>query len=121
MALCPRIQKNPDKIIWENPHHPEYDVVSVTPLSHYETPLYSESEVSISKNYLEDYASLKGCAVAAVYYEERKCLLDDELNNTLLMKMPLNWISLDENLLFFEMNIIKKHLYSAVFGVVTIS
>lgn len=63
---------------------PAYDVVSVKPLSHYEVPLsYSGAEVRINRTYLDDYASLKGCAVVAVFYEERRCTSDEELEAVL--------------------------------------
>jgi len=79
-GLCPRTQSGPDKIIWDNLSRPEYDVVSVKPLSHYTVPSsYSGTEVRIARKYLEDYASLKSCAVVSVFYEERRCQLDDEL------------------------------------------
>lgn len=39
--------------------------------------------VKINRQYLEDYASLKNCAVVAVFYEERYCAIDDELEKLL--------------------------------------
>jgi hypothetical protein len=82
-GLCPRLQKTPDKIIWDNLSRPQYGVISVTPLSHYEDLLYSGAEVKIDRQYLEDYASLKNCAVLAVFFEERRCRSDNELEEIL--------------------------------------
>ena len=82
-GLCPRIVKNPDQIIWDNLALPEYDVVNVKPLSHYDYPSCSGCMVKINRQYLEDYASLKNCAVVAVFYEERYCAIDDELEKLL--------------------------------------
>lgn len=78
-GLCPRIVKSSDEIIWDNLALPQYDVLYVKPLSHYEFPTCSGCMVKINKQYLEDYASLKNCAVVAVFYEERYCAIDDEL------------------------------------------
>lgn len=91
-GLCPRVQMDPDRIIWDSPSRPEYDVVSVKPLSHYDFPSYTGTEVRINRRYLEDYSSLKGCAVVAVFYEERRCNLDDELAENLNGK---EWLELE--------------------------
>lgn len=83
-GLCPRVLKNPDRIIWDDLNTPFYDVVSVQPLSHYEIPnSHSKAEVLVNKKYLQDYAGLKKCAVVSVYYEERYCKLDDEIEEFL--------------------------------------
>ncbi len=58
-------------------------MISVTPLSHYDVYSYSGTEVKIDRQYLEDYASLKGCAVVAVFFEERRCSSDGELEEIL--------------------------------------
>lgn len=69
-GLVPRIVSN--EIHWDDPSAPVYDVVKVRPLSIYEVPnKYSRAEVRIARDYLEDYASLKRCALVAVFFEER--------------------------------------------------
>lgn len=79
-GLCPRVQKDPDRIIWDDLSRPQYGVVSVKPLSHYEiSTSHTGTEVKVDRQYLEDYASLKGCAVVAVLYEERRCSSASEL------------------------------------------
>lgn len=82
-GLCPRIVKNPDQIIWDNLALPEYGIVYVKPLSHYDFPSCSGCSIKIDQRYLEDYASLKNCAVIAVFYEERYCGMTDELEKCL--------------------------------------
>lgn len=82
-GLCPRLQKNPDRITWDNLSRPQYGVISVTPLSHYDVYSYSGTEVKIDRQYLEDYASLKSCAVVAVFFEERRCASEAELEQIL--------------------------------------
>ena len=82
-GLCPRVLKDPEQIIWDDLSLPEYDVVCVKPLSHYDFPSNSGCSVKINRQYLEDYASLKNCAVVAVFYEERFSSIDDELEEHL--------------------------------------
>ena len=83
-GLCPRVSKNSDRIIWDDLSKPVYDVVSVKPLSHYEVPNnYSGAEVIVNMKYLQDYASLKNCALVSVFYEERNCELDEEIEEFL--------------------------------------
>ncbi len=80
-GLCPRVTSGPDTIIWDNPGGPDYDVVKVQPLSRFTVPSkHSGAYVTISRQYLEDYASLKGCAVVAVFYEDRHCTSDNDID-----------------------------------------
>jgi hypothetical protein len=65
---------------WDDPRRPTYDVVEVMPQSRYEVPkTYTPAGIRIRRDYLEDYASLKGCSIVAVYYEERYCRDDPEI------------------------------------------
>lgn len=83
-GLCPRVQKDPDRIMWDDLSRPQYEVITVMPLSHYEVfSSHTGTEVKIDRQYLEDYASLKNCAVVAVFYEERRCSSNDELEEIL--------------------------------------
>lgn len=65
-------------VCWDDPQKPVYDVVRA--LSHVDynrkttRPLV---RVTMRRDYLEDYCSLKGCAAVAVYYEERFSAGDD--------------------------------------------
>ena len=66
-GLCPRILRDSEQIIWDDLSLPEYGIISVKPLLHYNFPSHSGCFVTIDKRYLEDYASLKNCAVVAVF------------------------------------------------------
>jgi hypothetical protein len=82
-GLMPRILNN-SCIVWDDPRQPVYDVVEVQPLSSYKAPgTYSRAIVRIDRRYLEDYASLKGCAIVAVFYEKRLSYRDPEVSREL--------------------------------------
>jgi hypothetical protein len=77
--LIPRIT-NDGQILWDDLDGPVYDVVRVTPLSHYTiengcTP----SRVSIRRDYLEDYLNHKTCSAVATYYDERFSMDDPQI------------------------------------------
>ena len=59
-------------VAWDDPRRPVYDVIRAKSHVDYKKkqgcPLVS---VTMRRNYLEDYCSLKKCAAVAVYYEER--------------------------------------------------
>jgi len=77
--LIPRMTKD-GQILWDDLDGPVYDVVRVTPLSHYTTENgCTVSRVSIRKDYLEDYLSHKGCSAVATYCDERFSLDDPEV------------------------------------------
>jgi len=69
--LTPRIMKN-GSISWDDLGRPVYDVVRVNPLSTCSTSSEcTTARVTILREYLEDYLSLKGCAAVATYWDER--------------------------------------------------
>src|SRR6266849_1432271 len=77
--LIPRMTKD-GQILWDDLDGPVYDVVRVTPLSHYTTEKgCTASRISIRKEYLEDYLSHKACSAVATYYDERFSLDDPEV------------------------------------------
>lgn len=82
-GLCPRTLQSPDRIVWDDLSRPQMGVVTVKPLSHYDVYSYSGACVEMSREYLEDYASLKGCALVSVFYEERRCHATDDLKQRL--------------------------------------
>lgn len=69
-GLVPRHLK--DSVSWDDPQGPVYDVVRgrsyVDHSRKIDRPL---AQITMRRDYLEDYCSLKGCAAIAVYYEER--------------------------------------------------
>jgi hypothetical protein len=77
--LIPRVT-NDGQILWDDLDGPVYDVVRVTPLSHYLTESgCTPSRVSIRKDYLEDYLNHKECSALATYYDERFSKNDPEV------------------------------------------
>jgi len=58
------------KIYWDDPSIPRYNVVEVIPASNYTVENGSTlSKVEIEREYLEDYAFLKKCAIVEFYFE----------------------------------------------------
>jgi hypothetical protein len=82
-GLSPRFITSESKILWDDLTKPVHDVVSVKPLSKYSLPQHSGAEVRINRNYVEDFASLKGCALVTVFWEKRWCPDDEELKTLL--------------------------------------
>ena len=83
-GLIPRFINSNEKIVWDDLSKPIYDVVSVKPFSKYSLPKnHSGAEVRINRKYAEDYASLKKCALVAVFYEDRWFKSDQELESLL--------------------------------------
>lgn len=82
-GLMPRFPGD-GRILWDDLSKPAYDVVEVRPVSLFEVPRsHSPAGVRIYRRYLEDFASLKGCAVVAVFYEERFSRDDPDVYNAL--------------------------------------
>lgn len=77
-GLIPRISKD-GRIFWDDPDRLVYDVVRVTPLSTYSTGVSTTARVTVRRDYLEDYLSLKGCAAVATYWDERYSSDDPEV------------------------------------------
>lgn len=70
-GLVPRYLSN-GLVCWDDPRRPAYDVIRAQ--SHVD---YNRKQsrplvrITMKRDYLEDYCSLKQCAAVAVYYEER--------------------------------------------------
>ena len=82
-GLVPRYL-NDGTVCWDDPQKPVYDVVRARSHVDYNgkttRPLV---QVTMRRDYLEDYCSLKGCAAVAVYYEERFSAGDDSFTEVL--------------------------------------
>lgn len=64
-------------VCWDDPQGPVYDVIRAR--SHVNYNQKSQQPLvylTMRRDYLEDYCSLKGCAAVAVYYEERSSTAD---------------------------------------------
>ena len=57
---------------WDNPAEPEYDIAVVDPPSLYEDLRNSEARAVVSRDYLQDYLTLRGMELVQVYYESRR-------------------------------------------------
>jgi len=69
--LIPEVRRD-GTISWHDLDRPVYDVVRVTPLSHFETvDGYTTARVTVLRDYLEDYLSLKRCVAVAAFFDER--------------------------------------------------
>lgn len=81
-GLIPRVEQD-GTIHWDEPANPTPDVLVVKPLSIYEHFHESPSGVTIRREYLQDYASLRQRSVVCVFYE-RWIVDDDEEARSLL-------------------------------------
>ena len=73
------------KNYWDDPSIPRYNVIEVIPTSNYTIDNGSTlSKVEIERDYLEDYAFLKKCAIVEFYFEERWIHNDDPAINSIL-------------------------------------
>lgn len=73
------------KIYWDDPSIPRYNVIEVIPTSNYTIDNGSTlSKVEVERDYLEDYAFLKKCAIVEFYFEERWIHTDDPAINSIL-------------------------------------
>jgi hypothetical protein len=70
-GLVPRVLNN-GVICWDDPRRPVYNVLRLVPLSEYSVATgHSTARMTIQRDYLEDYLSLRGCAAVVTYFEER--------------------------------------------------
>jgi hypothetical protein len=77
--LVPEIRKD-GTISWHDLDRPVYDVVRVSPVSRFETvDGYTTARVSVLRDYLEDYLSLKQCVAVATFFDERYSSDDPEV------------------------------------------
>jgi hypothetical protein len=81
-GLMPRVEK--DGIThWDEPARPIHDVLTVKPVSRYEYPHQTMSKVSILRDFLQDYATLRQLSVVCVFYE--RWIVEDDENLGLLL------------------------------------
>lgn len=81
-GLIPRVEEN-GTVHWDEPAQPTPDVLIVKPVSIYEHFHETPSSVTILREYLQDYASLRQRSVVCVFYE-RWIVDDDEQARSLL-------------------------------------
>jgi len=81
-GLIPRIEQE-GTVHWDEPANPTPDVLIVKPVSIYEPFHKSLSSVTIRREYLQDFASLRKRAVVCVFYERWIVANDDEVRTLL--------------------------------------
>jgi hypothetical protein len=71
-------------VCWDDPQGPVYDVIRARSHVNYNAKsLQPSAFVTMRRDYLEDFCSLKGCAAVAVYYEERHSIGDQSFDQVL--------------------------------------
>lgn len=65
---------------WDNLADPEFDVAVTSSPSVYEDLEQSGARAVVSRDYLQDYLTLRGMALVQVYYENRRGERDDAIN-----------------------------------------
>lgn len=114
-GLTPRTMKD-GSISWDDPDRLVYDVVRVTPLS---TSTFGEetttAKVTIRRDYLEDYLSLKECAAVATYWDERFSSDDPEVA-ALIGKGGAKFDEAGRELWFMPMRLDSANQVSQVWG-----
>jgi len=118
-GLVPRSQKseNGDLIHWDDLERPYHNVVASKMVSEYYYDLKSEAKVTIDREYLQDYATLRNQALIHVYYamntddlvpEDVKALSGKDINEFKLSGRLID-IRIDHRS--------RKHLTAQIWGV----
>lgn len=90
-GLVPRAEGD-GTIHWDNVSEPEYDVAVVGPPSLYQDLHHTESRAIVSRDYLQDYLTLRGMELVQVYYENRHAEQDEAIEALLGEKQFLSEI-----------------------------
>ncbi len=81
--LIPRVFDLTGEIHWDEPETPTYDVVVSQPLSVHSYGTTSSGFVKIRREFLQDYATVRKCALVQVIFENRSTAEDSELRELL--------------------------------------
>jgi hypothetical protein len=97
---------------WDDLSEPVYDVVRIRPLSNYSDNSYTSARITIARDYLEDYLSLRNRVAIATYFEERYSSGDTEIEPFLgkSFKLP------GRTLWFYRMAVDEGNQLSQVWG-----
>ena len=96
-GLAPRTL-NDGAVYWDDPTAPRHNVVTVTPPSKWKFPLATHAYVTISKDYLQDYLTLRHMALIEVYWEIRWGQIDAEIEQHLTGRESVDIDFLDRRL-----------------------
>lgn len=72
-----------EMVYWDDPQAPRHNVVSVTAPSIWKFPLGTHAYVSISRDYLQDYLTLRHKALVQIFWEIRWSKIDPEIKKML--------------------------------------
>jgi hypothetical protein len=81
-GLIPRSVEG-GRVYWDDPRAPRHDIVTVTAPSVWDFPLGTHAYVSISKDYLQDYLTLRHMALVQIFWEIRWGPVDAEIEKRL--------------------------------------
>jgi hypothetical protein len=81
-GLVPRCVEG-GNIYWDDPQAPRHDIVTATAPSVWDFPLGTHAYVSISKDYLQDYLTLRHMALVQIFWEIRWGKIDPEIEKQL--------------------------------------
>jgi hypothetical protein len=72
-GLVPRLVAGADAptMYWDDPEGPRFDVAIAESVSTYSFPAHSGASVVVERDYLRDYATIRGRALVQVYYVAR--------------------------------------------------
>jgi hypothetical protein len=80
-GLAPRTEGN--LVCWDDPAGPIYDVVKVSTPSTWSFPLGTSAVVTIDRDYMQDYLTLRNMALVQVFWEIRYSNADDAIDKRL--------------------------------------
>jgi hypothetical protein len=81
-GLVPRPGKD-GIVYWDDPAAPRHGIVTVTPPSVWDFPLGTRAYVSIAREFLQDYLTLRHMALVQVYWEMRWANIDADIRTRL--------------------------------------
>lgn len=70
-------------VYWDDPQAPRHNVVSVTAPSIWKFPLGTHAYVSVSRDYLQDYLTLRHMALVQIFWEIRWGKIDPDIEKRL--------------------------------------
>lgn len=84
-GLVPRIVNAADvpEMHWDDPSFPQRDVVVARPVSSYRFPDHTGAHVTVEREYLQDYSTIRGRALVQVYYVQRAGPPTEEITSLL--------------------------------------
>lgn len=70
-------------VYWDDPKTPRRGIVTVSPVSVWEAPLGTRAYVSIARDFLQDYLTIRRMALVQVFWELRWAAIDAEIQDKL--------------------------------------